>query len=861
MKKLIYIFFAMMLFVTASCVRDAFEEPVDTAGNIVLSSSSSRIITKSGLQFVDFPAGTTYQLYAVPSADNPENYDWSRALLYDTPGVEEINHTINYGTPIPFRINEALDFYGVTANKKGRILNIASEGENSGARDVKDSPVFDVVRDNHDAAELHCHTMPDLMCSDNLKGRESKHGILQMEFIHTMSKLTFLISRESGAFSLPEMKPVLTGIEIIGGTWTRGMYDLVNDSWTLNDSDKCSPEQSSRYFAGELEIMENVVNVPFSADGTDTSHEMLIIPNADGIDEAYAAPRISEPLKVRISYRIGTEDKTHVVDIMKAVAGTDGTVSVSNYNFLKNHHYHLGITLLNDGVHVFAIRPMMYDWIDRDMENDTEVVLGQPVTFGGVMWMDRNLGATSPDAVNDFYHSIGYYYQYGRNIPYILDVDKWVAYVNDDNQKYMTDTNGAIDKKGPMIMFKDVYDGKADGNLVEDTDARNNPAKYYDYHYTILRYHGDRNSYTQDKKDYLYDCCYKCVYTYDNNGKKTYGFTYPKGLDKLARFPGDNVSDGVDPDDGFNNAYQFVSFKDSNKYLYDKGIHCENWLSDNERTLTLWDSPDNHPCPKGWRVPNVEDLYSFMPEWPSILVWTEPFYPMVTESDIANNTTSAKYPNYYEWTTRDGRMEEARFGKLNVDGVDIMIVYMLKNKGTTDAYRIKIRVHLAASWDWSLNVSRDSKGNIVGTHTGVHNIAVSSRNKHAITISRYPAKETDELSDFCLLDNNTNNVSQSDEDKVLQLQREIWDNPSEEMSFPGAGYIVTDGIPDLRSFGLGTIIRTSDAIDKYVDNNLRTWNYVMYLSTRDDRVFVADNSRRSLGDQIRCVRDVEVTDE
>ncbi len=867
MKKLIYILFAMMLFMTVSCVRDAFEEPADTAGNIVLSSSSSRVITKAGLQFVDFPAGTIYQLYAVPSTDLPENYDWSRALLYNTTGIEEMNHTINYGTPIPYRINESLDFYGVTANRKGRVLDVASEDGNSSARDARVAPIFDVRRDNHDAAatELNCHTMPDLMCSNNLKERDSKHGVLHMEFIHTMSKLTFLISREAGAFSLPEMQPVLTGIEIIGGTWTKGMYNLVNDSWSLDDSDKCSPDQSSRYFAGELEIGENVVNVPFSVDGTDASHEMLIIPNADGLDEAYASPRTSEPLKIKISYRIGTEDKTHIVDIMKAVANTDGTVSTVNYNFLKNHHYHLGITLLNDGIQVFAIRPMMYDWIDRDMVNGSEVVLGQPVTFGGVMWMDRNIGATTPDAINDFYHSIGFYYQFGRNIPYILDIDKWVAYVNDDNVNQMTFNN----KQGPLVMFQDIYDGANDGiqkgedklcvhqrrNNAYVTNTFKKPFELWDQDYPldlfyrsglytdqddVVYYKNSKNrSLDSEEKNYLYKCIYECMYTYNHKGDKVYGFTHRKSLQEQARFPGDVVT-GTNP-------YQFVSQRTSAGELYytnnaasvagtpfDRtGLKCENWLEAAEEKLSndLWALSDNHPCPKGWRLPTYQDLYAFMPEKEKTrLDWTHSFYPK------AENT------NYYTYPERN---EEARYGKVTINGEVCQVMYMLKNKGTTDAYRVMIRSHEAAAWEWS-NAKLDGIAN-----KGYHNPARKSSNKHAISISHFPAEPDKTIDDY------VGSVEGDD----IHLQPGMWDNPSETMTIPSAGYIVSDGIPDLRTFGAGVVMRTSDSVPTPAGTHEdRAKCYALYLSTTNDMVSVSVDHRRSLGDQIRCVRDVEATE-
>ncbi len=46
---------------------------------------------------------------------------------------------------------------------------------------------------------------------------------------------------------------------------------------------------------------------------------------------------------------------------------------------------------------VVTVIPRVYDWIDDNSDyEDTQI--GSSVTFGGVTWMDRNLGATSADA-------------------------------------------------------------------------------------------------------------------------------------------------------------------------------------------------------------------------------------------------------------------------------------------------------------------------------------------------------------------------------------------------------------------------------------------------------------------------------
>ena len=111
--------------------------------------------------------------------------------------------------------------------------------------------------------------------------------------------------------------------------------------------------------------------------------------------------------------------------------------------FLRNHKYTLSIFIMRDNVRIVAVSPQVYDWVPVDTEEYT-AVLGQPVTFGGTVWMDRNLGAKTFDCENDFFNSMGYYYQFGRNIPWIIDVDVVKRYLNNQNVFYRipaTDAN------------------------------------------------------------------------------------------------------------------------------------------------------------------------------------------------------------------------------------------------------------------------------------------------------------------------------------------------------------------------------------------------------------------------------------
>ena len=96
----------------------------------------------------------------------------------------------------------------------------------------------------------------------------------------------------------------------------------------------------------------------------------------------------------------------------------DYTLAVSEGTPLRlkqNHEYTFSIAVLKNDVRIVAVTPKVYDWIDVELGN--VAYFGQPVYFGDLVWMDRNLGASSADCENDWYNTIGYYYQHGRNVP------------------------------------------------------------------------------------------------------------------------------------------------------------------------------------------------------------------------------------------------------------------------------------------------------------------------------------------------------------------------------------------------------------------------------------------------------------
>ena len=151
---------------------DSIDEP-GKEGRITFCASNARMITKAGLEYEDFPAGTRYLLYGV-SAE--AEYDWTNAVLDKAQSYETEDHFINYGPEINFQDN-IYDFYGATICSTG-------SADSDYPNDITPRGSSPVISLN-----MVDNTLDDLMYSNNLKNCTQTSGMLQMNFIHALSKI------------------------------------------------------------------------------------------------------------------------------------------------------------------------------------------------------------------------------------------------------------------------------------------------------------------------------------------------------------------------------------------------------------------------------------------------------------------------------------------------------------------------------------------------------------------------------------------------------------------------------------------------------------------------------------------------
>ena len=757
------------------------QEPASKEDCIVFCASNTRMLTKSGLEYEDFEVGTKYLLYGVDAA---AEYDWTNAILNKTQCYETEDHYIYYGPDINFG-EHTYDFYGST---------ICS---------TSDFPTADKSNSRIMSMAIKDGVLDDLMYSNTLKGCTQASGLLQMHFIHALSKIQVQVAKQNDSL---ELKHACIKKITLLNTHGSGELDIIKGTWSL------PTDGIDRVFTDTPISLTTKPSMIKDGNGDDA--HMLIFPNEDnrtiGVEIVYTLDEAGERLI------------TASCDIT-----TPGSTNGSPFLFKQNYRYGLTITISNEGVQVVTVLPQVYDWIDVPVDS----YLGQPVTFGNLMWMDRNLGALSADYEGDWYNTIGHYFQFGRNIPYILDTEMFREYTGDKYDKY-----GAVNFAANIFYVMKYYGKHTATNEYRENKYHydGNNADYYTRKINSIASNGyyyktgtNWNALSEDEKTALIMNAVQCIYTYDHLGNKVYGVKYvaPNSTSGTGNEVINAAKELIRNPDYF--LVEHTGLTDAQKSeLYKLGFGSKVpdtflekptvWTFNNNCGALYWETglPAKDPCPKGWRLPSRKDLEALMPTVP--INW-----------DNENYTTTINYPKNKTTDTEDiwyGRTKDGNH-----------VCYILKNKGTANAYRLRILSHY----------TNDGK-----------------RNKRYFSISRYGATSTDtDLKNYL---DRTYDATTSASSK----ENTMWANPIETIKYPACGFIVpdTDGTaetvhPDLRSFGFGTVIRTSDSNPiGQMDSSNEGFSYVQYLSTTDYQLSIEKDSRRSLGDQIRCVRDINAKD-
>ena len=275
---------------------------------------------------------------------------------------------------------------------------------------------------------------------------------------------------------------------------------------------------------------------------------------------------------------------------------------------------------------------------------------------------------------------------------------------------------------------------------------------------------------------------YQYLYTYNQNGERVYCVDDEqnvvltsatiRGRDNIAVYPGD---DGE---------YRFISDVNNGGYwMLDENGQEESFINE------FWTSSvENHPCPKGWRLPTKEDFASFMPDITLNAPWSKGF-----NSRIYNGAVL-------------GFREQLVYGEIG----DEKAMYLIKRQGHPDCYRIRI-------------LMKESK----------------ESGKWYFEFAYFSGDSTMTFVDL------------TTEEKFLESMTNgqfDWSTPTAIMEVPACGFIHPSTENRLNGDGINALLRADEPNEQY--------NWICYL--RDDayQFGLIKTSRKALGDQIRCVRDV-----
>lgn len=431
MKTIIRFFLSTVAVLVTGCTPEEEHIPAQGGDSFTLSSSEEQAITRVGDVSVNhFTAGTKYRLYGLIGSS------WSGRLstMNGREGTEVVGadgtHQIEYlstGTDEDRFEGRILDFYALTyGNTTLPVCGSEADGV----------PVCNITSSTGGV-------LPDLRRAVLTGQSGINSGVITLPFKHTLSKLKFEVVKqkpESGSTGTDVLQDIrLQGISV--SDYSEGALLLSTGEYSHAGG------KSDRAVLGSgfsQAVTESVLPVTIDGQSGSAAVECLIFPTLT---------TATEGVKINVA-TTGTNsgNRTDTYEIRVPVMGDDGTVQKDEsgqtvtepFRFLPNYEYTLTITITNSDVQIITIIPRRYDWIEHD---DDSQYLGQPLTFNGLMWMDRNLGATSADmtTAEGWEGARGYVYQMGRSIPYYLP--KTVNYRGSDGvmrqrPKSMIDANG-----------------------------------------------------------------------------------------------------------------------------------------------------------------------------------------------------------------------------------------------------------------------------------------------------------------------------------------------------------------------------------------------------------------------------------
>lgn len=758
----------------------------DRGGSVVFSLYDDGFATKGS-----FAGSTFHRIYAFRVN--------GASAVYSDPYIDGVGAVGGGVLAMPEDTPEyfdtyTLDFYGVTYG--------GPESFEDDGRGADGHPLISIASGEDG--------LPDLRRAE-LTGQSSVNsGMLELHYRHVLSLLEFNFIRQDDS----DDRGYLEDAELVGLTVTdhsSGVYDIVEGRW-LEDS------------YGEDEDRD-----------ADIAQDRLI-PTGTGRDMASClvfSRDVDDALHLHVSVRVPNNDTGFLDDdrILEKDLEIDFSSIPNSHGLLQGNAYKISVAVINSDIQILMIVPMMYLYMDGDTGEDGLLTLGQPITFGGVTWADRNLGASSVSygSTAEWDGMRGYYYQFGRNIPYF-------SLPNDATGKFSYTVNVYTNLNPRMAAFPMT-------NKNSYSEAEEAVREYETIYPATGRYDGSGSGLwsavgVKDKKNTSYVYGYPLAYRNRTN--------VASSLSDIAIFPGEWEEKW--------SVWEDVPQSERDRYSYVIGTYDDvsPWWpidnSDNVRrgTPATWNDPQNQPCPKGWRIPTKEDWSSIMPM--SKRTGDITFMNVsATKTKVSvdgypdpidiggGNTEFIMHKNLLEWYEQGGDRNVTYAGLEEEPGdpsaghlTDYFcqrkstsdasgILYAIKNVGEDAAYRVK--------WEY---ITLKNGYQQVGS--GVYPVV--------LRISRYSSSRYERLR------------NRTEKDAL------DWEHPTEVMELPVSGYMYTQAVAKVTNAGVESIYASS-TID---ESDTATKGYFYYVRVKvgggtGSRYLMLFKMRRSYGMSIRCVKD------